>query len=136
MKDVVADHLEETLNDISNQLARHLSWRYPVGSVVRFYLCPAQRRCGTYSQGLVVGVGARGANALRVVRKAGVDRTQKGGEREIDVLLADIIAVGGSSGELRMKQVVDQAWGTFEAATVKIESGAPYMINMSWEIPR
>ena len=85
-----------------------------------------------------MGVGARGANALRVrvVRKAGADRTQKGGEREIDVLLADIIAVGGSSGELRMKQVVDQAWGTFEAAIVKIESGAPYMINMSWEIPR
>ena len=131
MKDPIAENLESIICKTSTDLAGHLSWRYPVGSVVRFYFCPAQRRRGTYSQGLVVGVGARGTNALRVrvVRKAGADFTHKGGERELDVLLADIIAVGASSGELNMKQVVDQAWGTFEAAIAKIESGGTVQVN-------
>lgn len=125
MKDIIADHLESIIAKTAIELERHLLWRYPVGSVVRFYFCPAQRRRGTYSQGLVLGAGARGTNALRVrvVRKAGADFTHKGGERELDVLLVDIIATGKDLQELHMKEVGEQAWKQFTIAVVDVKEG-------------
>lgn len=85
--------LEEELLRRAQHLHEKMLLRWPVGTVVRFYFTLAQRRRGTYSQGFVQGPGAQATATLRVrvVRKHTPDATHKGGERELDVHIRDIL---------------------------------------------
>lgn len=58
--------LEEELLRRAQHLREKMLLRWPVGTVVRFYFTPAQRRRGTYSQGIVQGPGAQATATLRV----------------------------------------------------------------------